>query len=78
MFLISLTFLLVILPLLLTTDFTHLALLSAYVGLAHLFLLLVVGLIMWFGIRYSAIQRLWQRRKTRCIRTSTSFCTKSR
>lgn len=62
MFLIALVFFLVVLPLLLTVDFTHLAILSTYIGLAHLVLLLVVLAIMWYGMRYDAINRIWQRR----------------
>ena len=63
MMLIFLAFALIALPLLLlNANFTKLALVSTYAGLAHLLLLAGVMSLMWFGLRYEAISRAWKRR----------------
>ena len=63
MMLVFLAIALIALPLLLLNgNFAKLALLSAYVGLAHLLLLAGVMSLMWFGLRYEAISRAWRRK----------------
>jgi hypothetical protein len=63
MMLIFLALALIALPLLLLGgNFTRLAVISTYVGLAHLLLLGGVMLLMWFGLRFEAISRVWRRR----------------
>ena len=63
MMLILLAFALIALPLLLLgSNFTRLAVVSTYAGLAHLLLLGGVMLLMWFGLRHEAISRVWRRR----------------
>ncbi len=63
MMLVLLAITLIALPLvLLSGTFAKLALLSAYAGVAHLMLLAGVMALMWFGLRYEAISRVWRRR----------------
>lgn len=63
MMLVLLALALIALPLmLLNGNFTRLAVVSTYVGLAHLLLLGGVMLLMWFGLRYEAILRVWRRK----------------
>jgi hypothetical protein len=65
MMLVFLALALAALPLmLLSKSFAKLAVVSAYAGLAHLLFLGGVLLLVWLGMRYEAISRVW-RRKTR-------------
>ena len=63
MMLVLLAIVLVALPLvLLGGTFAKIYLVSTYAGLAHLILLAGVMALMWFGLRYEAISRVWRRR----------------
>jgi len=63
MMLIFLALAMIALPLLLLGgNFTRLAVVSTYAGLAHLLFLGGVMLLMWFGLRFEAISRVWRRR----------------
>lgn len=63
MALIFLLLVLAALPLVFLGSFGKVALISAYVGLAHLLILAGILALMWFGLRHKAIFRVWQRRK---------------
>jgi hypothetical protein len=63
MMLVFLVLALAALPLLLLSkSFAKLAVVSAYAGLAHLLVLGGVLLLVWFGMRYQAILRVWRRK----------------
>ena len=63
MMLVFLVLALAALPLLLLSkSFAKLAVVSAYAGLAHLLVLGGVVLLIWFGMRYQAILRVWRRK----------------
>lgn len=63
MMLIFLALAMIGLPLMLMNKtFAKLAVVSTYAGLAHLLLLAGVMLLIWFGMRYEAISRVWRRR----------------
>ncbi len=63
MMLVLLAITLIALPLvLLGSTFAKIFLVSAYMGVAHLVLLSGVMALMWFGLRYEAISRVWRRR----------------
>ncbi len=63
MMLIFLALALLGLPLMIMNKtFARLVFVSTYAGLAHLLVLAVVVLLVWFGMRYEAISRVWRRR----------------
>ncbi|HQR61341.1 MAG TPA: hypothetical protein PLH03_08305 [Methylophilaceae bacterium] len=63
MMLVFLALALAALPLmLLSKSFAKLAVVSAYAGVAHLLLLGLVLLLVWYGMRYEAISRVWRRK----------------
>jgi hypothetical protein len=63
MMLVFLALALAALPLmLLSKSFAKLALVSAYAGVAHLLLLGLVMALVWYGMRYEAISRVWRRK----------------
>lgn len=51
------------LPLVFLDSFGKLVLVSAYLGFAHLLILVGILALIWFGVRQKAIFRVWQRRK---------------
>jgi arginine exporter protein ArgO len=63
MVLILLVCTLAALPLIYLGSFGKLALLSAYAGLAHLLVLVVIAALFWFGMRRKAIYRAWLRKR---------------